>query len=119
MSAHPLNLALRFLLELAALAAVGVWGWQRGDGLLRFVLGLGLPIVVAAVWGTFRVPNDPGAAPVAVPGIVRLAFELLFFSFATWALFDVGAMLPGSILGLAVLIHYVTSYDRILWMLKQ
>jgi hypothetical protein len=119
MSSHPLNLALRFVLELAALAAVGVWGWQRGDGVLRFILALGLPSIVAVLWATFRVPNDPGPAPVAVPGIVRLAFELLLFSCATWALYDVHAPLPAAVVGIAVLLHYVTSFDRILWMLKQ
>ena len=34
MSAHPLNLALRFLLELAAWASMGYWGWKRGTGWL-------------------------------------------------------------------------------------
>jgi hypothetical protein len=32
MGSHPLNLAVRFALELSALAALGVWGWRQGDG---------------------------------------------------------------------------------------
>lgn len=119
MSSHPINLALRFLLELAALLALGVWGWQKSEGWLRFILAFGIPTVVAILWGTFRVPNDPGAAPVAVPGILRLAFEVALFAFATWALYDVHAVTLGWIFGIAVAIHYITSYDRILWIIKQ
>ena len=31
MGSHPLNLALRFLLELVAIGAVGFWGWRATD----------------------------------------------------------------------------------------
>jgi hypothetical protein len=34
------NLALRFLLELTALTAVGYWGWKTGDGALGWVLAV-------------------------------------------------------------------------------
>lgn len=113
MSAHPVNLALRFLLELAALVAMGVWGWRQGEGVLRFVLALGVPLLAAAMWGIFRVPNDPGKAPVEVPGILRLALELAYFAFAVWALFDIGAETLGWILGVVTAIHYLISYDRV------
>lgn len=43
---------------------------------MRFFLALGIPGVAAVLWATFRVPNDPGRAPVPVPGIVCLALEL-------------------------------------------
>jgi hypothetical protein len=123
MSLHPVNLALRFLLEIAALLALGAWGWQTGEGWLRFALALGIPLVAAVLWGTFRVPDDsssaPVAAPVAVPGVLRLAFELVLFAFAPWALYDAGYVTLAWILGLAAAIHYVTSYDRILWLMRQ
>jgi len=117
------NLVLRFLLELAALATLGIWGWQYGDGSwLSYTLAVGLPIVAAAVWGVFNVPNDPsrsGRATVVVPGIVRLTIELLLFALATWALYDLGYTRPCWILGMVVIIHYVASYGRILWLIKQ
>jgi hypothetical protein len=119
LSAHPVNLVLRFLLELAALLAMGVWGWRQGTGGLRFILALGVPLLAAAIWGTFRVPDDPGKAPVAVPGIVRLALELAYFGFATWALFDMGAETWGWILAGVTAAHYVVSYDRVAWLLRQ
>jgi hypothetical protein len=66
------------------------------------------------VWGAFRVPNDPGRAPVAVPGVVRVPLEALFFGGATWALYTAGRETWGWILGVIVLLHYAVSYDRVL-----
>ena len=56
MSENPANLALRFLLELAALAALGYWGWVAHDGASRWVWTAGLVVGAAAVWGVFRCP---------------------------------------------------------------
>ena len=41
--------------------------------------GCALAAFAATLWGTLRVPGDPGPAPVAVPGAVRLLLELGFF----------------------------------------
>ena len=88
--------------------AVGHWGWRQTDGWLRFVLAFGVPLIAAILWATFRVPNDPGVPPVAVPGIVRLALELGFFAIAIWALFATDATTLGWILSGAVALHYIT-----------
>ena len=93
MATHPLNLAVRFVLELAALYALGLWGWRHGDGVWRFVIAAAIPLIAAALWGTFAVPGDPsrsGSAPVPVAGVLRLALELGFFAAATLALYDLG-----------------------------
>lgn len=119
MSSNPINLGLRFLLEICALLAMGVWGWQKGDGWLGFALAIGIPIVAAAVWGTFRVPNDPGSAPIAVPGILRLTLEVVFFTFAAWALQDARYTTLAWVLGITLVLHYSFSYDRILWLIHQ
>ena len=78
MNANPINLAVRFLLELAMLFVLSWWGW-RFHGI---VTAIGLPVAAAVMWGVFRIPNDPKAAPVAVPGVVRLALEWGLFGFA-------------------------------------
>ena len=122
MGSHPINLVIRFLLELSALLALGMWGWQRSEGSLRFVLAVGIPLIAAVLWGVFAVPHDPsrsGTAPIAVPGMLRLALELAVFGFATWALYNVGATKLSWILGIAVIIHYLASYDRVLWLIKR
>jgi hypothetical protein len=71
MGSHPLNLALRFLLEIGALVAIGYWGFSEHTGMWRFLLSIGLLMIAAIAWGTFAVPGDPsrsGKAPVPIPG---------------------------------------------------
>ena len=122
MGQNPLNLAFRFLLEILALLAVGYWGWAEHTGMLRILLAVGLPVLAAVLWATFRVPGDAsasGRAPVAVPGWLRLLLELGLFAAATWALFGAGAATAATIFGLAVVVHYAISYDRVLWLLRQ
>ena len=123
MGSHPVNLAVRFVLELSALVAMGLWGWRQGDSSgFRIGLAVGIPFLAAAAWGTLAVPGDPsrsGAAPLPVPGLLRLAIELAFFSFATWALFDTGSTILSALFGIAVALHYVASYDRLRWLLAR
>ncbi len=122
MSSHPVNLAFRFLLELSLLLALGAWGWRRGEGWLRFVLALGVPVVAAVLWGTFRVPDDAshsGKAPIPVPGILRLALEVALFACAAWALHNIGATMLSWTLGIGAVVHYVISYDRVLWLITK
>ena len=71
-------LTTRFLLELAALAALGWWGFKTGGVLL----GIGTPLAAAVVWGLFVAPK----ASIAVPGAVHVALQVLVFGGATLAL---------------------------------
>ena len=120
MGTHPINLGFRFLLELSALVSFGMWGWKQSECWLRFVLAIGIPIVLAAIWGIFAVPDDPsrsGAAPVVTSGFIRLIIELVFFALATWCLKDAGQSRFSLVFGLSVIIHYLISYDRIAWLI--
>jgi hypothetical protein len=82
-SVRVANLGLRFLLELAMLAALAYWGWHE-QGLLLAIL---LPLLAAVVWGAFVAPK--ARFPVSVP--VRLAIELTLFALAVVGLFAAGA----------------------------
>lgn len=122
MGSNPINLAFRFILEIAALFALGYWGWTQHDGYWRFVWTIGLIVLAAVIWGTFNVPDDPGRsgkAPVPVPGAVRLVIELAFFAAGTWAFFAAQRPLWCLALGILTVIHYALSYDRIMWLLKK
>ena len=122
MGSHPVNLGIRLLLELCALAAAGYWGWVRHRGALRIVAVIGVPLILAVLWGTFAVPDDPsrsGRAPVPVPGLVRLVLELAVFGFAAWALYSAGHPTLSLVLVGVVVIHYAVSYDRVAWLARQ
>lgn len=122
MGSNPINLAIRFLLELTALMALGFWGWAQSESWLKFLYVIGIPVIFATVWGVFAVPDDPsrsGAAPVPVHGILRLVIELGIFALAVLALRDLGHIKLGWGLGLIVAVHYIISYDRIAWLVRK
>jgi hypothetical protein len=121
MGSHPANWAIRFVLEIAALIAMGFWAWQQGEGATRYVFGALVPLVAATLWGVFAVPGDPsrsGSAPVAVSGALRLGIEAAFFAFAVWALYQLGSTALSATMATALAVHYAVSYDRVAWLLR-
>jgi hypothetical protein len=81
------NLALRFLLELCALGALGYWGFKTGNvTITKIVLGVGAPLVAAVVWGIFVSPQ----APVQLPGVLVLILQVLVFGSAAAGLVATG-----------------------------
>ena len=54
MSQSAGTLALRFLLEIAALVGVDYWGWTQHSGVACWGWTIGLPFWAALLWGTFR-----------------------------------------------------------------
>jgi hypothetical protein len=113
------NLALRFGLELAALAGVAAAAWELTSGAVRWIAVIAAPLVVAVVWGVFNVLGDPsrsGNAPVEVSGWTRLRIELLVLGGGSLALAVAGW--PEAAIGLAALIglHYATSWSRVQWL---
>jgi hypothetical protein len=113
MAGNPLNLALRFALELVALVGLALLGWTLGGEGWQLLPAIVLPVVAAAAWGTFRIPNDPGPAPVAVSGPVRLALETAFFGAGVAGFAVAGHGTAAVVLGLVTAGHYLASYDRV------
>jgi hypothetical protein len=114
MSNHPLNLLLRFLLELAALYFTTVWAWYAFEGWQRWVMAILCPILLAALWGIFRVEGDPGKAPVPVSGRMRLLVEAFVFGNASWMLYVLHRGVLFMVFVSLLLIHYALSYDRLI-----
>jgi hypothetical protein len=122
MGSHPINLTIRFLLEISALITIGIWGWKCYDDWLGYVLAISIPVLFAIIWGIFAVPNDPsrsGKAPIKTPGVIRLFIEIVFFTLATWSLYDLCFYKLSFIFGIIVTLHYITSYDRIIWLMSK
>ena len=118
MNTNPINLTLRFLLEVIMLITLGYWGWHLSGDWTRYITAAGLPIIAAVLWGVFRIPDDPKPAPVAVPGIVRLLLEWGLFGWAAWAMYDLGNTKFALIMTVVVVLHYAVSYDRTWVMLR-
>ena len=98
------NLALAFLLELCALAALGYWGFHTGRGTLaKLGLGLGAPLLAAVVWGLFVAPK----AAVVVPRAVHLALEVAVFGLAALALYAAGQPRLALVFALVVVLNRV------------
>ena len=65
------NLALRFIVELGGIIAVGYWGLSAsGLGAGRFVLAIVAPAAVIAVWALFIAPTAGGPLSPAARGWV-------------------------------------------------
>ena len=91
------NLAVRLLLELAALAALGLWGWHApGPLAVRVVAAAVAPLAGAVVWWTWVAPK----ARRRLPDPLRLAAEVLVFGNAVVGLLVTGH--PGWAVALAV-----------------
>ena len=121
MSLYFINLAIRFCLEITALIAVGMYGWHQSDSWLRYVYATGLPLLLSVIWGVFNVPGDPsrgGSAPVPVPGFVRLIIEAAFFACGAYALISLGYATAGWIFTVVIIVHYLASFNRVLWILS-
>lgn len=122
MSKHPLNLAIRFLLEVMGIITFGAWGYHQSETGLGILLAVLLSLGFAMLWGMFAVRDDPsrsGKTVVQTPGIIRLLLELGLFGVAAWMMLDLDYARIALIFGLTVTIHYIISYDRITWLLKQ
>ena len=76
-------LLVRFLLELAALAALIASGVLIIGGALGWLAGLGAAAVAAVAWGLFVAPR----ARVTLPTAARLGVELAVFALAAAGLF--------------------------------
>ena len=96
------NLALRFLLELCALAATAYWGatGERRRG-RRILLAVATPLAVGVVWMLFVAP---GATIHAQP-VVRFLVELAVFAAAASALLRRGRVALAAVLGLSYAVN--------------
>jgi hypothetical protein len=98
-------LTVAFLAELAALAALAVWGWSAGGSTVwRLALAVAVPAVAGVLWGVFAAPR----APVQVFALTVLV-KLVVFGGAVLALFVTGHPWLAVALAAAALLSSVLS----------
>ena len=99
---QALNYTVRFLLELCALAALGYWGFVTGQGMaMKWLLGLGAPLLAAVAWGAFVAPK--ARWPAREPW--RLLVEILVFGAASIALWAAGQPLLAVVLAVVYMVN--------------
>jgi hypothetical protein len=95
---HSANLALRFCLEMALLAVVGLWAWRSFEGRLQVAATIGLPLVVMTIWGS--VVHGAG-----VPGAVQFGTQVVLFAAAAVALVRIRHANLAALFGVAVVVN--------------
>jgi len=98
-------LTVAFLAELAALAALAVWGWATGGSTAtRVLLAVAAPALAAVLWGLFAAPR----APVQKPALTLLV-KVAVFGAAVLALVVIGQPVLAALLAAAALLSAVLS----------
>lgn len=97
-----MNLAIRFLLEFAAVAAVTYWGFTVGDTVAtKLILGIGAPLLVVVVWAVFVAPK----AVVRLPRSIRHILGLVILILAAVALAGAGQVTLAILFAIVVLVN--------------
>jgi hypothetical protein len=115
------NLALRFGLELGALAGLGFAAWQLTSGPIRWAAVIAVPVVAAAIWGVFNVLDDPsrsGNAPIEINGWTRLAIEIIILGGGAAAVAFAGRREIGVAFSVLIVAHYAASWSRLEWLVQ-
>lgn len=99
-----MNLLVRFLLELSALAAFAFWGARTGGTMAaRVGLALVTPLAFAALWVFFASP----ASSLRLEDPLRLLFELTVFGLAVAAVAMAGKPVLATVYATAAVLNIV------------
>ena len=88
------NLALKFALELLALAALAIWGASLPGAAVAVIVAIAAPLAMVVVWGAWCAPRASHRLPMPA----RAAVELGLFALAAIALAAAGHVLWAAVL---------------------
>jgi hypothetical protein len=101
------NLALRTLMEVGIVVALGYWGFQTGNSITtKILLGIGAPLLGFGFWGSIDFHQ---AGPMSEP--FRLSQELIISGLAAVAWYAAGQQALGWALGMISIVHHVLVYS--------
>jgi hypothetical protein len=106
----PLNLALKFLLELAALASFAIWGAHVGSGATAVILAIVTPLLFVLLWGRFAAPRSSRRQSRNT----RIPFELTIFLLAASGLLSAGHAIAAAVFAALVVLNAagLTAFDQ-------
>jgi Protein of unknown function (DUF2568) len=100
------NVALRGVMELGIVAAMGYWGYQAGSSLVpKVLLAILAPLIVFGFWGLVDFHQAGHMAE-----FLRLAQELVISGLAAFALYTSGQQALAWALGLIAIIQHSLVY---------
>jgi hypothetical protein len=104
------NLALKFLLELAALASFAIWGAHGESGGTAVVRAIIPPLIIALLWGRLAAPRSRHRLARGA----RIPFELIVFALAVVALIASGHVAWAIVLGVVMAINAaaLSAFDQ-------
>jgi hypothetical protein len=101
------NLLMRFALELCVLLSIGYWGFQlKGSLIIKFGVGVGLPIIVMTIWGMFIAPQSAYLLPIPL----RTIMEVIVFGLGAFALYASGLHGMAKIFSILVCINMILLF---------
>jgi hypothetical protein len=101
------NLALAFFLELAALIALGNWGFQAGaETFTKILLGVGMPLAAIVIWALFGAPRSNRRLPN--PWLMLL--RAVFFGSGVVAVFAANQPGLGLVFAVLVILNLILIY---------
>ena len=89
---------------------------------MHWVAAFLLPTIAMGMWGVFNVPNDSSRGNhvvVKVPGWFRFVIEMFVFLGACYCLFAMEEKVISLVFLLLICLQYLTTYKRVIWLLKQ
>ncbi len=97
-----INLVIRFVVELAGLAGLAVWGaGATSSGVGQVVLAILAPLAAGAIWGVWSAPR----AARRLPGTGLLGLELALLAAVVAALVDAGHPLAAGIFAVVAIVN--------------
>lgn len=99
-SLKAVTLGVKFLLELAALAALAWWGGTVGHGVVSVLIAIAAPVLAAVLWGRWAAPRAQRRLPLGR----RVPFELGVFALAALAIGTV-SVIAGVVLAAVVVVN--------------
>lgn len=119
---NPINLSLRFLLELVGWFAPVLWIRHSQSGTMQIVLMILVPLLLMTIWGVFAVSNDPsrsGKTVVETPGLLRFALELAVFFIGALSLYKAHYPALAYVVFILIIVHHLFAYKRVKWLLSK
>jgi hypothetical protein len=101
------NDVVAFLVELTALALIGLWGYRAGGALwAKVVLAIGLVLVASVAWGLFAAPR----ARFRIPWVTLLV-KVVVLGAAVAAGFTILPLVWAVVFGAVVVLNLVLMYS--------